>query len=139
MGMETSTKIYLSFIFNLVYIKIRKTSLFWLNNLMTSLWKPSILILQKVLTFSQQVKGVTCFLLVCACFATSGSCVDCYEPQNSPTQGHLNCITKKYIHLCVNNDRYKLHDCKLQGEIYSCLSLPKVITWKQFNQQSKQF
>ena len=28
-------------IFNLVYIAIRKTSLFWLYNLMTSLWKPS--------------------------------------------------------------------------------------------------
>ena len=40
--METCTKIYFLFVFNLVYIKIRKTSLFWLHNLMTSLWKPSI-------------------------------------------------------------------------------------------------
>ena len=39
--METCTKIYSLFIFNLVYIRIRKTSLFWLYNLMTSLWKPS--------------------------------------------------------------------------------------------------
>ena len=35
-------KIYFLFIFNLVYIRIRKTALFWLYNLMTSLWKPSI-------------------------------------------------------------------------------------------------
>ena len=41
-GMETCTKIYSLFIFNLVYIRIRKTSLFWVYNLMTSLWKPSI-------------------------------------------------------------------------------------------------
>ena len=40
--METCTKIYFLFIFNLVEIKIRKTSLFWLDNLMTSQWKPSI-------------------------------------------------------------------------------------------------
>ena len=39
-GMETWTKIYFLFIFNLVWIRIRKTSLFWLYNFMTSLWKP---------------------------------------------------------------------------------------------------
>ena len=94
-------KDFFLFVFNLVLIRIHKTSLFWLNNLMKSLWKPSILILQKVVTFSQQVKGGTCFPLVCACFATSGSCVDCYEPQNAPTQGHLNCITKKIIYIIM--------------------------------------
>ena len=41
-GMETCIKIYFLFIFNLVQIRIRKTSLFWLYNLMTSQWKPSI-------------------------------------------------------------------------------------------------
>ena len=41
-GMETCSKTYFLFIFNLVWIRIRKTSLFWLYNLMTSLWKPSI-------------------------------------------------------------------------------------------------
>ena len=42
--METCTKIHFLFIVNLVNIRIRKTSLFWLYNLMTSLWKPSILV-----------------------------------------------------------------------------------------------
>ena len=41
-GMEPCTKIYFLFTFNPVNIRIRKTSLFWLCNLMTSLWKPSI-------------------------------------------------------------------------------------------------
>ena len=41
-GMETCAKIFFLFVFNLVLIRIHKTSLFWLNNLMTSLWKPSI-------------------------------------------------------------------------------------------------
>ena len=41
-GMETCTQIYFLFKFNLVQIKVRTTSLFWLYNLMTSLWKPSI-------------------------------------------------------------------------------------------------
>ena len=41
-GMETCSKIYFLFIFNLVSIRIRKTSLFWLYNLMTSLWKPNL-------------------------------------------------------------------------------------------------
>ena len=41
-GMETCTRISVLFIFNLVQIRIRKTSLFWLYNLMTSLWKPCI-------------------------------------------------------------------------------------------------
>ena len=41
-GMETCTKIYFLFIFNLVKTRIRKTSLFWVYNFMTSLWKPSI-------------------------------------------------------------------------------------------------
>ena len=40
--METCAKIYFLFIFNLVYMRMRKTALFWLYNLMTSLWKPSI-------------------------------------------------------------------------------------------------
>ena len=40
--METCSKISFLFSFNLVYIRIRKTSLFWLYNLMTSQWKPSI-------------------------------------------------------------------------------------------------
>ena len=40
-GMEPCTKIYFLFTFNPVNIRIRKTSLFWLCNLMTSLWKPS--------------------------------------------------------------------------------------------------
>ena len=40
--METCTKIYFLFIFNLMRIRIRKTSVFWLYNLMTSQWKPSI-------------------------------------------------------------------------------------------------
>ena len=40
--MDTCTKIYFLFVFNLEYIKIRKASLFWLHNLMTSQWKPSI-------------------------------------------------------------------------------------------------
>ena len=40
-GMETGTKIYFSFTFNLVQLRIRKTSLFWLFNLMTSLSTPS--------------------------------------------------------------------------------------------------
>ena len=35
-------KDFFLFVFNLVLIRIHKTSLFWLNNLMTSLWKPSI-------------------------------------------------------------------------------------------------
>ena len=43
-GLETCTKIYFLFIFNLVWIRIRNTSLFWLCNLMTSLWKPSIVV-----------------------------------------------------------------------------------------------
>ena len=42
MGKETCTKIYFWFIFNLVWIRIRKTSLFLLYNLMTSLCKLSI-------------------------------------------------------------------------------------------------
>ena len=41
-GMETCTKVYVLFFSNLVQIRIRKTSLFWPYNLMTSLWKPSI-------------------------------------------------------------------------------------------------
>ena len=41
--METCTKIHFLFIVNLVNIRIRKTSLFWLYNLITSLWKPSII------------------------------------------------------------------------------------------------
>ena len=41
-GTETCTQIYFLFIFNLVEIRISKTSLFWLYNLMTSLCKPSI-------------------------------------------------------------------------------------------------
>ena len=41
-GLETCTKIYFLFIFNLVWIRLRNTLLFWLCNLMTSLWKPSI-------------------------------------------------------------------------------------------------
>ena len=41
-GLETCTKIYFLFIFNLMYIRIRKTSLLWLCNLMTWLWKPSV-------------------------------------------------------------------------------------------------
>ena len=41
-AMETCTQIYFLFKFNLVQIKVRTTSLFWLYNLMTSLWKPSI-------------------------------------------------------------------------------------------------
>ena len=42
-GMETCTKTYFLFIFNLVSIRIHKTSLFSpLYNLMISLWKPSI-------------------------------------------------------------------------------------------------
>ena len=41
-GLETCTNIYFLSIFNLVWIRIRKTLLFWLCNLMTSLWKPSI-------------------------------------------------------------------------------------------------
>ena len=41
-GMETCTRISVLFIFNLVQIRIRKTSLSWLYNLMTSLWKQSI-------------------------------------------------------------------------------------------------
>ena len=40
--METCTKIHFLFIVNLVNIRIRKTSLFWLYNLMTSLWNTSI-------------------------------------------------------------------------------------------------
>ena len=43
-GLETCTKIYFLFNFNLVWIRIRKTLLFWLCNLMTSLWKPSIVV-----------------------------------------------------------------------------------------------
>ena len=42
-GMETCRRIYFLFIFNLVYLRICKTSLFWLYNLMASLWKPSII------------------------------------------------------------------------------------------------
>ena len=41
-GMETCTKVYFLFIFNLVLIRIGKSSLFWQDNLMTSLWKPSV-------------------------------------------------------------------------------------------------
>ena len=41
-GMGTCTKMYFLFIFNLVKIRIRKTSQFGLYNLMKSLWKPSI-------------------------------------------------------------------------------------------------
>ena len=41
-GLETCTKIYFLFIFNLMYIRIRKTSLLWLCNLITWLWKPSV-------------------------------------------------------------------------------------------------
>ena len=44
MGMETCTKIYFLFIFNLELIRIHKTMLFWLYNLMMSLWRPSILV-----------------------------------------------------------------------------------------------
>ena len=43
-GMETYTNIYFLFIFNLELIRICKTMLFWLYNLMMSLWKPSILV-----------------------------------------------------------------------------------------------
>ena len=43
-GLETCTKLYFLFIFNLVWIRIRKTLLFWLCNLMTSPWKPSIVV-----------------------------------------------------------------------------------------------
>ena len=41
-GLETCTRIYFLFIFNLVLMIIPKTSLFWPNNSMTSPWKPSI-------------------------------------------------------------------------------------------------
>ena len=42
-GLETFTRIYLCFTaFNLVLMRIRKTSLFWHYNLMTSPWKRSI-------------------------------------------------------------------------------------------------
>ena len=44
MRMETCTKIYFLFIFNLELIRIHKTMLFWLYNLMMSLWRPSILV-----------------------------------------------------------------------------------------------
>ena len=49
-GMKTCTKIYFLFILNLVWIRIRKISLFWLYHLMLSLWKPSIRLLSIYLT-----------------------------------------------------------------------------------------
>ena len=57
------------FIFNLVYIRIRKTSLFWLYNLMTSLWKPSILKRQNARTGLGPINHFLRFLL-------------CYSGQN---------------------------------------------------------
>ena len=41
-GLENCTRIYFLFTFNLVLMRIRKTSLFWHYNLMTSPWKPCI-------------------------------------------------------------------------------------------------
>ena len=48
-GMKTCTKIFFLLIFILVEIRSRKISLFWLYNLLTLLWKPSIKI---ILTFA---------------------------------------------------------------------------------------